>query len=290
MKSCPQLRIVHTWRVAGLGALMILVGANLLRAQEKAEPLFRDATFEELAAIIVSTASRQEEPIAHVSAAITVVTSDDIQRSGAALIPQALQYVPGLEVAQINAHDWAISARGFNSRYANKQLVLEDGRSLYSPFSGGVFWEAIGPPLAEIQQIEIIRGPGGTVWGANAMNGVINIVTKSARDTQGGVVSVSGGRLDKQSVYAGYGFRPASTPGRAFSPRVSRAVRPNWPTTRMRAMRGKRPARASGSITISAIPAGCFCRRKFPRPVCLNRATIRCSPHPIGQKSPNRRT
>jgi iron complex outermembrane recepter protein len=121
-----------------------------------------------------------------------------------------VRYVPGLEVAQLNAHDWAISARGFNSRYANRQLVLEDGRTVYSPFSGGVYWEAVGPPVGEIEQIEIIRGPGATVWGANAVNGVINIVTKSARETLGGDVRLGGGTPDRQSAYVGYGFQPGA--------------------------------------------------------------------------------
>ncbi len=207
MISCPQLLTVKLRRVFWTGTILGLVGWGSVHAQEKSEPLFRDATFEELANIIVSTVSRRAEPISHVSAALTVVTAEDIQRSGAANIPEAMRYVPGLEVAQINAHDWAISARGFNSRFANKQLVLEDGRSIYSPYSGGVYWEAVGPPVAEIEQIEIIRGPGASVWGANAMNGVINIVTKSARETQGDVVSISGGTMDKQSVYSGFGFK-----------------------------------------------------------------------------------
>ena len=179
-------------------------------AGETVSPLFRDATFEELANITVTTVSKREESVASVSAALTVVTAEDIQRLGAALIPEAMRYVPGLEVAQINAHDWAVSARGFNSRFANKQLVLEDGRTIYSPFSGGVYWEAVGPPVAEIEQIEIIRGPGASVWGANAMNGVINIVTKSPRHNQGGTVLYSGGTQERQSVYAGYGFQPGA--------------------------------------------------------------------------------
>jgi iron complex outermembrane receptor protein len=171
-------------------------------------PILRDLTFEQLAELTVVTVSKKEEPLFRAAAAVAVLTAEDIQRSGASTLPEALRYVPGLEVAQINAHDWAISARGFNSRYANKQLVLEDGRTVYSPFSGGVYWELVGPPVGEIAQIEIIRGPGATVWGANAMNGVINIVTKPARETQGGVISVSSGTGETESAYVGYGFQP----------------------------------------------------------------------------------
>ncbi len=162
----------------------------------------------QLGALKVSTVSKKEEPLWQAASAVSVVTSDDIGSFGSLVIPEALRYVPGLEVAQIDSHEWAVSARGSDSRYANLQLVLEDGRTIYSPFSGGVYWEVAGPPVEEIAQVEVIRGPGATVWGANAVGGVINIVTRSARKAQGAEVSVGGGSDQTWSTYAGYGFQP----------------------------------------------------------------------------------
>jgi iron complex outermembrane receptor protein len=122
-----------------------------------------------------------------------VITQEDIRRSGATNIPDLLRMVPGLDVAQINANAWAISARSFNSQFANKLLVLIDGRAVYTPINGGVYWDTQDVPLEDIERIEVVRGPGGTVWGANAVNGVINIITKKAADTQGGLLTGGGG-------------------------------------------------------------------------------------------------
>jgi iron complex outermembrane receptor protein len=122
-----------------------------------------------------------------------VINQEDIRRSGATNIPDLLRMAPGVDVAQIDANTWAISIRGFNDRYANKVLVLIDGRTVYTPTTSGVYWDQLDVPLEDIDRIEVIRGPGGTVWGANAVNGVINIITKSAKDTQGGVVSAGAG-------------------------------------------------------------------------------------------------
>lgn len=135
--------------------------------------------------------------ISKTPAAVSVVTQEDIQRSGAMNIPEALRLVPGLEVAQLDASQWAVSARGFNDVFANKLLVLQDGRSIYTPLFSGVFWDAQGTMLEDIDRIEVIRGPGATLWGANAVNGVINIITKSAQDTQGTLISGGGGNQDR---------------------------------------------------------------------------------------------
>src|SRR5271156_3435087 len=123
--------------------------------------------------------------VSQTPAAVSVVTQDQIQRSGAMNIPEALRLVPGMDVAQVDASQWAVSARGFNDTFADKLLVLQDGRDLYTPLYSGVFWEVQETMMEDIDQIEVVRGPGATLWGANAMNGVINVITKSAEDTQG---------------------------------------------------------------------------------------------------------
>ncbi len=149
----------------------------------------------------VTSVSKQPQKLLQAAAAIQVITSEDIRRSGATTLPEALRLADNLEVAQINAHDWAISARGFNTNLADKLLVLIDGRAVYTPLYGGVLWSVQDYPLADIDRIEVISGPGGTLWGANAVNGVINIITKSAQDTQGVYAeSAAGNELQNESV------------------------------------------------------------------------------------------
>lgn len=147
----------------------------------------------DLESILASVASKKEEPVFATPASVTAISDEEIQRSGARSIPAALALAPGIEVAQITGNQWAVSSRGFNDRYANKLLVLEDGRTLYNSAFGGVFWDMVDPMLDSVSQIEIVRGPGGTLWGANAVNGVVNIVTKDARDTLGGYATSGGG-------------------------------------------------------------------------------------------------
>ena len=141
----------------------------------------------------VTSVSRQPQPYGQAPAAIDVITSDEIERSGASSIPEALRLADNLDVAQKNSHDWAISARGFNTDLADKLLVMMDGRTVYTPLFGGVYWDQQDYLLADIDRIEVISGPGGTLWGANAVNGVINIVSKDAKDTQGLYVEGGGG-------------------------------------------------------------------------------------------------
>ena len=162
-------------------------------------------TLEQLVNIQVTSVSKMETDLFTAPAAIYVITQEDIRRSGLTSIPELLRMVPGLDVARIDANHWAISARGFNDQYANKLLVLIDGRSVYSPAFGGVYWNVQDTPLADIERIEVIRGPGATLWGANAVNGVINIITKSAKDTQGGLVTVTYGTEDQPSTTVRYG-------------------------------------------------------------------------------------
>ena len=143
----------------------------------------------------VTVVSRRAEKLSESPSAVQVITGEDIHRSGATSLPEALRLAPNLEVAQVNSHDWAISARGFNNTLANKLQVMIDGRSVYTPLDAGVFWDVQNVLLDDIDRIEVVSGPGGTLWGANAVNGVINIVTKSAKDTQGLLVEGGGGSL-----------------------------------------------------------------------------------------------
>jgi iron complex outermembrane receptor protein len=169
-----------------------------------------EASLEELMQIEVTSVSRKEQVLSHAPAAIYVITQEDIRRSGLTSIPEVLRLAPGVEVARVNAHEWAISARGFNGRVANKLLVLIDGRSVYTPMYSGVYWDAQDLPLEDIDRIEVIRGPGATMWGANAVNGVINIITKSARETQGGLITAGGGNDALASGSLQYGGKLGS--------------------------------------------------------------------------------
>jgi iron complex outermembrane recepter protein len=162
-------------------------------------------SIEDLMNVQVTSVSKKEQKLSQVAAAIFVITPEDIRRSGATNVPDLLRIVPGLEVAQINANTWAITARGFNLQFANKLLVLIDGRAVYSPLFGGVYWDTQDVPLEDVERIEVIRGPGGTVWGANAVNGVINVITKKAADTQGGLVTSGGGTQAQEFGTAQYG-------------------------------------------------------------------------------------
>lgn len=148
---------------------------------------YLDMSLEDLMDVTVTSMSKRAQTLQETAAAVHVVTSEDIRRSGATCIPEALRMVPGLMVAQNNAGIWAVSSRGrgFNPVFENKLLVLIDGRSVYSPVFSGTFWETIDVVMEDIDRIEIIRGPGASAWGSNAVNGIINVITKSAADTQG---------------------------------------------------------------------------------------------------------
>lgn len=164
-------------------------------------------SLEQLSNIEVTSVSKRSEKASEAAAAIFVVTQDDIRRSGAASIPDALRIVPGLSVAQSGSHQWAITSRGFGSQFANKLLVLIDGRSVYTPLFSGVYWDSQDLMLEDIDRIEVIRGPGATLWGTNAVNGVINIITKSAKNTQGNYAAISAGNQDNAILRARSGFK-----------------------------------------------------------------------------------
>src|SRR5579862_8595838 len=150
-------------------------------------------SLEQLMDVQVTTVAREESTAGESPAAVFVITQEMIHRSGATTIAELLRMVPGMDVARVNGHTWDISARGFNNSIAGKMLVQIDGRTLYTPVYSIVYWDTVDYPLEDIERIEVIRGPGGSVWGANAVNGIINIITKSAKDTQGGLASVGGG-------------------------------------------------------------------------------------------------
>jgi iron complex outermembrane receptor protein len=152
----------------------------------------------------VSTFDRQESTVGKTPAAVFVITNEMIRRSGVRTIPDALRMAPGVEVARIDANKWAISIRGFNSQFANKLLVQIDGRTVYTPTFGGVYWDVQDVLLEDVERIEVIRGPGAAIWGANAVNGVINILTKETRETQGMFGEVGGGTQERN--YSGFRY------------------------------------------------------------------------------------
>jgi iron complex outermembrane recepter protein len=172
-----------------LGFLSLIAPA---KAQQQSGNL-ADKSLEDLMEIQVTSVSKKEQKLSQVAAAIFVITQEDIRRSGATNIPDLLRMVPGINVAQINAHTWAISSRGFNEEFSDKLLVLLDGRAVYTPTFSGVFWDTLDVPLEDIERIEVMRGPGATIWGVNAVNGVINILTKKASEMRGGLVSAGFG-------------------------------------------------------------------------------------------------
>ncbi|MGV8837584.1 TonB-dependent receptor plug domain-containing protein [Cellvibrio sp.] len=182
-------------RTAMLGAMLLAPDSLALAAVD-----YFELTLEQLLEVKVHSASKKAEAVADAAAAVYVVTSEDIIRSGVTTIPDALRMVPGVQVARTDSNSWAISIRGFNNGLANKLLVLIDGRTIYNPVFGGALWEAHNLMLEDVERIEVVRGPGGTLWGANAVNGVINIITKHTRDTQGNLTSAIYGNEEKGAL------------------------------------------------------------------------------------------
>jgi iron complex outermembrane receptor protein len=162
-------------------------------------------TLEQLGNVEVTSVSKEPERMRQTNAAIFVITNDDIRRSGVTSIPDALRLAPGVEVAQIDSNKWSIGIRGFGSRLSRDVLVLIDGRTVYSTLLAGTYWEAQNVLLEDIDRIEVIRGPGGTIWGPNAVNGIINIITKSTKETHGTYASAGGGDVDQGFLNARYG-------------------------------------------------------------------------------------
>ncbi len=174
-------------------AVSLLLLAGLMKGDQGSEGQLKGLSLEQLGNIEVTTASKQPVKVSRTPAAIYVITQEDIRRSGATSIPEVLRLAPGVEVARIDAVKWSVGIRGFGSRLSRDVLVVIDGRTVYDPLYAGVYWEVQDTLMEDVDRIEIIRGPGGTIWGPNAVNGVINIITKSSKDTHGEMVSAGGG-------------------------------------------------------------------------------------------------
>src|SRR5713226_3117951 len=201
-------------RIAAANTLALLlwltVTGQMTRAQatqndQNPPDNLKQLSLEQLGKIEVTTASKEPVQATRTPAAIYVITQEDIRRSGASSIPEVLRLVPAVEVARIDSGKWSIGVRGFGSRLSRSVLVLIDGRTVYTPLFAGVYWEVQDTLLEDIERIEVIRGPGGTIWGANAVNAVINIITKSAKDTHGTLASIGGGNVDQGSGGFRYG-------------------------------------------------------------------------------------
>ena len=185
--------------------LLLLPGFSAGGASQQLEIDPLEMSLEELMQVVVTSVSKKKQILGDIAAAVFVISNEDIRRSGAKNIPEALRLAPGVQVSAIANNKWAVSIRGFAERFSNKLLVLVDGRSVYSPLFSGVFWEALDVPLELIERIEVIRGPGSAIWGVNAVNGVINIITKSAEQAQDGKISVAAGSELRHRGFIGYG-------------------------------------------------------------------------------------
>ncbi|MFZ1829792.1 MAG: TonB-dependent receptor [Candidatus Competibacteraceae bacterium] len=184
--------------LGALALLIVLANMEMAVSQAVADDLTQ-LSIEELMNVPVVSATKQTQRLADTASAIFVITQDDIRRSGVTSVPEALRLAPGVHVARISSNQWAITIRGFNGRFSNKLLVLVDGRSIYTSAFAGVYWEIQDVLIEDIERIEVVRGPGASLWGANAVNGVINILTKKATDT-GNLVSVTAGSPEQTIV------------------------------------------------------------------------------------------
>lgn len=212
-KKSPHIRFAcMAWPLATL----VFLSTTSARAEQADDDIF-NFSLVELGNIQITSVSKKKERLADAAASVFVITTEDLRRTGATSLPEALRLAPNLQVAQTSASGYSISARGFNSSSANKLLVLIDGRSVYTPLFAGVFWDVQDVMLEDVERIEVISGPGGTLWGSNAVNGVINIITRAARNTQGVLASADvsnhggdgaaryGARLENGLAYRIYG-------------------------------------------------------------------------------------
>ncbi len=209
--SCCNIQILNHFRIGLLMPLMIMtfllyyLSPGIVLSREMSD--LTELDLEDLMNIEITSVSKKPQRLSDAAAAIFVITGDDIRRSGVTNIPEALRMAPGLQVARMDANKWAITSRGFNGRYATKLLVLIDGRSVYTPLFSGVYWDIQDTLMEDIDRIEVIRGPGAALWGANAVNGVINIITKHTKDTQDGLVTATAGTEERGHVAIRYGGR-----------------------------------------------------------------------------------
>jgi iron complex outermembrane receptor protein len=194
------MRRMIRWAVKTIVGLFAFVFLHGFAASPPLKDL-ADLSLEELSQIEVTSVSKRAERLADAPASIFVITGEDIRRAGVTTLAEALRLAPNLQVARLNATKYAISARGFNNAIGNKLLVLIDGRTVYTPLFSGVFWDQQDVMLEDVERIEVISGPGATLWGANAVNGVINVITRSAGDTQGALVSLGGGNREQGGAF-----------------------------------------------------------------------------------------
>jgi iron complex outermembrane receptor protein len=197
----PYLSIARVAAAFSLAAGAALGGDGSMLSSGELKKLSQD----ELMDIEITSVSKRPEKLSEAASAVQVITQEDIRRSGATSLPEALRLASNLQVAELDSREWAISARGFNATFANKLLVMIDGRTVYTPLYSGVFWDAQNVLLENVDRIEVVSGPGGTMWGSNAVNGVINIVTKKAADTQGLYLAGGAGTLQRDFVEASSG-------------------------------------------------------------------------------------
>jgi len=199
-------------------AAMLLVSPDAANATDNDQnaPRLTELSLEQLGDIEVTTVSKRPEEVWRTAVAIHVITHEDIRRSGATSIPEVLRLAPGIEVARIDSDHWSIGVRGFGDQFSKSLLVLIDGRSIYTPLFAGMYWPAHDALLDDVDRIEVIRGPGGTIWGADAVSGVINIITKATAETHGALLSAGAGNIDRGTGALRYG----GGNGRTFDYRV----------------------------------------------------------------------
>ena len=198
--------VIKAGRIFLAGFLSVLLAGSAV-AQNSRNVDVTAVSLEDLWNMQVTSVSKRTQKVADAAAAIFVLTQEDIRRSGATSIPEALRLVPGLEVARIDQNKWAIGSRGFNGRFDNKLLVLIDGRSVYTPLFSGVYWNVQDVMLEDVDRIEVIRGPGATLWGANAVDGVINVITKKAKATQSAIVTAGAGTEERAAGGVRFGSK-----------------------------------------------------------------------------------
>lgn len=203
------LRHICVFTLLGIS---VLRGGDPPQAVPPADTGLADRSLEELMNIEVTSVSKKSQRLASTAASVFVISAEDIRRSGITILPELLRLAPGVQVARLGSGSWAVGIRGFNDEYSNKLLVLVDGRSVYNEFYSGVFWDSLNIPVDNIERIEVIRGPGAAMWGTNAVNGVINIISKSAQETQGGLIVGAGG----STVNSGASIRYGGQAGGAF--------------------------------------------------------------------------
>ena len=211
--ACGHRRRPNVQVRAALLAGALVAGSPVLRAQHLAAATqvneLKQLSIEQLTNVVVTSVTRSPQPLSHAAAAVAVVTNSEIRSSGAMNVPEAIRFVPGIHVAQVTADQWAVSSRGFASISSPDLLVLSDGRSIYTPLYSGVFWDVQDYLMRDIDRIEVVRGPGAALWGSNAVNGVINIITRSAVDTQGAFFEAGAGSEDRALAAAQYGGKTA---------------------------------------------------------------------------------